>query len=272
MKYTAFALLTLIISSGYAQKLPKVQNTSVFAPADIKIDGKADEWKDQFQAYSVSNFMYYTFSNDDKNLYLSVRMDRGMASRKIFRGGITLTINAVSAKNKPLEINFPVRKLIKRGEDGPNLAFVGNQVDNELYRNPVANKTEIDSTISSSNRDIKKYYKDIYVSGISEISENLISIYNPEGIRTVGLFNNQMQYTYELAVPLKYLNSYISGDKKFGYNIRLNAQALVALYPQVAGRSVGNPAKMLEMGAPQSDIYWNFDTEVSGEYTLAKKK
>ena len=43
-----------------AQKLPKIQLIGKRAPSGIKIDGTATEWNDEFQAYNISNRIYYT--------------------------------------------------------------------------------------------------------------------------------------------------------------------------------------------------------------------
>lgn len=68
-------ILTGQLSVAFAQKLPKVQTTSVWAPPNIKIDGKTTEWNDRFQAHNTGNHVFYTLSNDNKNLYLALRME-----------------------------------------------------------------------------------------------------------------------------------------------------------------------------------------------------
>ena len=54
LKITAilFAGLTIIALPAHAQKLPKVQKTSIRAPENIKIDGKANEWDNKYQAFN----------------------------------------------------------------------------------------------------------------------------------------------------------------------------------------------------------------------------
>ena len=65
-------LLTLLVSTislvVHAQKLPNKQEISFQAPTNIKIDGKASEWNNQFLAYNNATDIYYTIANDDKNL------------------------------------------------------------------------------------------------------------------------------------------------------------------------------------------------------------
>ena len=54
MKKILSILFAVITFTATAQKLPNVQATSLRAPANIKIDGKATEWNDKFQAYNHS--------------------------------------------------------------------------------------------------------------------------------------------------------------------------------------------------------------------------
>lgn len=54
----------------FAQKLPGVQTSSLWAPENLKIDGKTTEWNGTFQAYNKAADIFYTISNDDKNIGL----------------------------------------------------------------------------------------------------------------------------------------------------------------------------------------------------------
>ena len=76
-----------------AQKLNNVQDGSVWAPANIKIDGKLNEWDDSFKAYNKTTDVFYTISNDEKNLYLVIKSANQVISNKIIGGGINFTVN-----------------------------------------------------------------------------------------------------------------------------------------------------------------------------------
>jgi len=201
----------LMGSVAYAQKLPKVQASSVWAPANIKIDGKTTEWDDQFQAHNLPNHIYYTLSNDDNNLYLTARMDDKQGDTKIFKGGLTFTIILSAKKADKISVTFPIISKEKRAqmEDGG-----GDRL--------------IDSLTSSSKSELTNTYKEIYVTGIPGISNPFLSIYNTNGIRVGASYDKKIRYTYELAIPLKYLESAISDVKSISYNIRLNASTIEA--------------------------------------------
>ena len=90
IKQTLFAFLFCIAISADAQKLPTEQQVSLRAPAGLKIDGKATEWDNKFQAYNHHTDFYYTIANDDNNLYLIVQANEPAIIKRILKGGIAL--------------------------------------------------------------------------------------------------------------------------------------------------------------------------------------
>src|SRR5476651_1199450 len=93
-----------------AQKLPNVQQTSLRAPANIKIDGKTTEWDNQFQAYNRATDVFYTLSNDDSNLYLIIQATDEDIIRKIINGHVSFTISKSGKKSDQdaAVITYPV--------------------------------------------------------------------------------------------------------------------------------------------------------------------
>ena len=92
-------VLLIPCSALFAQegKLKTVQTTSVWAPANTKVDGSLKEWDDTFQAYNKTTKIFYTMCNDDKYLYFVVKSIDVINNAKIIAGGITLTINTHTA-------------------------------------------------------------------------------------------------------------------------------------------------------------------------------
>jgi hypothetical protein len=75
-----------------AKKLPTIQETGLKAPAKIKIDGKIDEWDNQFMAYNRATDVYYSIANDGSNLYVLIQARYSEAIKKIIGGGITFSV------------------------------------------------------------------------------------------------------------------------------------------------------------------------------------
>src|ERR1700744_3913120 len=103
-------LLATFTTIAQAQKLPNVQQKSMRAPETVKVDGKATEWDDSFQAFNHATDIYYTMANDDKNLYLVVQATDKQVINKIIGGGVALTIQKSGKKNDKdgITITYPV--------------------------------------------------------------------------------------------------------------------------------------------------------------------
>lgn len=271
-KNTRYLLQFIVIlmsqlTLAFGQKLPKVQITNMRAPENIKIDGEITEWSGQFQAYNLANHLYYTVSNDDNNIYLTLHMDDMVGSRKIFQGGLTFTIITSSKKADNLSITFP--GIVKRGtNEMEQIGFSPFQYK-ILKEDTIANKTKIDSLIISSNKLISKFCNQILVRNIPGTNDPLISVYNTQGIKVGARFDKRMKYTYELAIPLKYLAAAINNGEKFKYNIKLNT----APGPEVKTVQFSEPIVLKYVGpSSPEDLFLYNDTDFSGEYILANKK
>lgn len=245
-----------------AQKLPNKQETPVFAPANVKIDGKTTEWGDKFQAYNKATELFYTIANDNENLYLTVQATESLIARKIIAGGLTLTLSSSdkTQKAEKATITYPVFN----GKNPPNIDLKKNTDD--LFQ------LEYDVYIYELNEQFVKKSKEIKLSGISAINDTLISVYNDHKIKAMGAFNDKKHYTYELALPLKYIKPLINNLSTINYNITLNGSTYLegARIEYIEGgiriTSPGTSApSVADMKAASSP------TDFSGEYILAKK-
>lgn len=270
MKKLFITLVSVCISYwANAQKLPRVQKASVPAPANIKIDGLATEWNDQFQADNPTCRLWYTVANDSQNVYLLVRMQGPRGNLKAIQNGIAFTIKSPNTKNEGLSVTFPSvpkqldakRNLVKTTATSYTSLRAGKDV--------VTSKRIADSLIRTGNKQITDAFKEIELSGIKDITEPLISVYNDTGIRVAAQFDQEMRYTYELAIPLKYLDASIIAAGKLSYNIKLES---------VAPKFISNPNMPPPPVAARDDNapvnydyeYLNNPTDFSGEYTLVK--
>lgn len=222
-----------------AQKLPNVQEKSLRAPMDIKVDGKPTEWNNQFQAYNKATEIFYTISNDNDRLYLSVRATDLDIINKIVCGGITLTINGIG-KNKDQggkTITFPAINIDNTvSHRGPPIGFLGmpQKMDDTEF-----SKNLIDSFIVFFNREITAKAKDIRIAGIKGITDTLISIYNPQGIKVAAQVDKERAFICELAVPLTHLELSLSSKKPFVYNIKLKGMNPDVTSPEALGTALG---------------------------------
>jgi len=278
--YQIFSVLIMAPFMASAQKLPNVQQAGLRAPDNIKIDGKAMEWNNQFRAYNKATDIYYTLSNNDENLYLTVQVIDPRIIEKTFAGGLTLTVKNPDKKNKtmPVMLTFPIIATTERG------ALIHKIKDPE---------TNIETELTGINNQLSTVLKEIHIKGITGI-DTIISVYNETGIKAVSKFDIKKAYTYELAIPLKYLQTCLDNDGGFNYNIRLNGLNLSSMtIVSINGKSVGaNSPELAEAmskimsgnvssvsvdangratrGGSMSDLL--NPTDFDGEYTLAKDK
>jgi hypothetical protein len=87
LSFSTISFLLITHFTAKAQKLPNKQEVSLRIPADMKIDGNAKEWNNKFQAYNKLTNIFYTLSNDDKNLYLVIQATDPIIIEKMIRGG-----------------------------------------------------------------------------------------------------------------------------------------------------------------------------------------
>jgi hypothetical protein len=261
--------VSFITFTANAQNLPNVQKESVIAPANVKIDGKVTEWDNKFQAYNKNTRIYYTVSNDGTNLYLTIQAVDYNTIKKILAGGITFTLGNTTKKKDSTAIafTFPVY------EQGQKNLAITNQWKSEPKK--------IDSFINVYNRQIATNLKLIEVKGLKSIANGVISIYNENGIKAAVLFDKDMNYNYELAIPLKLIAATPVEISKFNYNLQFNGLKTFNGYPiqEIPGRPnliffVDNTGKQMFLGNTMSspeDQELYYTTDFWGEYTLAKK-
>lgn len=281
-------ILTIIFLTANAQKQPRIQEVSVRAPNDIKIDGLLKEWPNSFlNAHNVVNRCYYVVSNDDNNLYFTIRGQGQGVAFKVLNGGLSITINRALGKKERLKtkgditITYPVPlpPAITAGIMGP--VSITTQ-DPEIMASP----SSIDSMVAIANERLAKAMKEIWIFGAKDFPDSVISVYNTYGIKAATRFmvsGVNRQPVYELAIPLKYLGLSTDNPTKFSYNIKLNQPngAIVSADSRngVTVKQLGGPNAPLPQPIDASNaslenpnvMFREGATDFWGEYILATK-
>lgn len=234
---TTLILLFASLNFAYAQKTTNVQETAVWAPENIKVDGKLTEWNDTFQSMNKTTQLYYTLSNDDKNLYLVIKSAKTFSANKLVAGGLNLTINAAGKKSddNAVIITFPASNIATLS------SLVAPTVRQEGYNGRP--KEELDpALVAEVRRTAIEAAKEIKLKGVKEVKDSVISIYNEYGFKGLINYDDKGNLTYELAVPLKYLH--LTEGSAFAYNVKLNGIGGNSLNPipaPLAGGGSGIP-------------------------------
>jgi hypothetical protein len=261
LKIPLYTLLYLGISvTTQAQKLPNIQENSLRAPVDIRIDGKASEWGNKFQAYNHATDIFYTLANDDDNLYLVVQVADPNIISRITSRGITFSIQHGASKEDKNQANitYPVSKTPPY--------FGLNRKKYELIDTSIK---AADSVMRRYNKMIDDSCKFIGINGIAGI-DTLISVYNRDGIKARGQFNNKKVFTCELSIKLKLINASVNDNANLTYKISINGYKTAPI--TISPPSNPTPDQQAAFERQQQLINKLIaPTYLQGEYKLIKK-
>jgi len=225
-------------------KLKSVQVASVWAPADVKIDGNLEEWDNNFQAENKAGGLFYTLSNNNLYLYLAVTGTNAKSSAKLAAGGLTFTINTDGKKTSKdaFTLTYPV--------------ILKSQVAQPALADTVA--------VSAAHKAIMENSKIIKVSGFKDLDDTLISTKNDFGILTAISFKKSGNYCFEVAIPLKEIFLTIDKAKEIAYNIKVNGSE--------GAPGAGASNKTTEENKKDIAVDTNDPVDFWGKYTFAKNK
>jgi len=279
---------------AHAQKLPNVQTNAIFSPANIKIDGSASEWGDKYSAYNKNVEFFYTLANDNDNVYVVVHAIKSRIVEKIIEGGISFTVSKSAKKDNkekavilfPL-IPLPVGKgtLVAAGKSLTGTTMNNDHQDLTQLLNAEA-KEKFTNSMAKANEELIANMKEIKVSGMDAVIDTIANVNqktpyyrtlplrshsfkiipkdNQDNIKAMVQFDDKGELTYELQIPLKYINNLQTKANTFFYNITINGRG-----------EDGRPGNTIAFSRPPNQIILDQDmeepTDFSGEYTLAKK-
>jgi hypothetical protein len=188
-------------------------SAGIKAPTVVKIDGKHTEWS-ILPGYNKSTTLSYKIANDATNLYLVIANNDQANINKMLGGGLTFTVNTQGKKKVeeaavviyPMPGKFNMR------------SFRGGRGRGSQQREAVTDT----AAIVEARKQAVNAAKELSVTGIKDITDTLISIYNTYGIKTGITIDNKGNVFYELAVPLKKLGLSADNTTEIAYNIKLN--------------------------------------------------
>jgi hypothetical protein len=257
----------LIGASASAQKLPTVQQVSLHAPKNIKIDGKTTEWNNQFQALNHNVDAYYTIANDADNLYLIVQPKDATIAKKAIVWGIVFSIT--HARNNYDQCIIVGSPLIPESEQ---VGIMQRYSEFKEYADHNAKPKQLDSLLLIANNELTKASKEIALGGIKETGST-ISVYNEFDIKTILLFDKNGALNYELAIPLKYLNIPANSQPSFFYELMIKG---MADHAKIVKSKTGETATVTDIPIGMSsgrssdtELLMN-NTSFWGQYTLAR--
>jgi hypothetical protein len=214
------SILTTLIGISFslllAVRAVAQQNTDISAglkaPANVKIDGKHNEWG-TLPAYNKNTTLRYTLANDAENLFLAITCTDQANINKLLAGGLTFTINT-EGKKKEKDAAVIVYPMPGRG-GARGFRMGGNRGGQGAAAPDTA-------AIVAAHKQSVAAAKELSITGIKDITDTLVSIYNTYGIKTGITFNTKGSMFYELSIPLKLLQLNINKATELAYNLKLN--------------------------------------------------
>ncbi|MES2274931.1 MAG: hypothetical protein V4592_02835 [Bacteroidota bacterium] len=263
LKYILIIFTALAMRVSYAQKLPNKQEASVWVPTNVKIDGKASEWNDKFQAHNDATNLFYTIANSDDFIYLIVHTKDPLVIETITSFGFIFDLQAVeknSNKDNQVKIKFPLDDVKRLG------LFL-----NKPGTTPDTSADALRSVMTGNNNILQQRHKAIIVNGIEGL--DTLSIYNDTGVKAVEAFDIKRNYTLEIAIPIKCLKFLKSSDSKLSYHLLINgfAGSKINARPLITPPNL-TPEEAQAVAEMEIRINGKYArTDFWGEYTLARK-
>jgi len=266
MKVLSTVFLCSIGMAALGQKLPAVQQAAVRVPANVKIDGKATEWGEKFEAYNPATDIFYTIANDDKKLYLVLKTTDRYNITRIVNGGIKLSIqkNGLKSDVRSASIQFPYMEKGKRVSFIQRLDLAGATGARKAFL--------LDSAMKVNNQKLRLNVKQLYTKGMPGV-DSIISIYNDHGIEVANIIDVEKVYTAEIAIDLKLLSLSVTDKSKFAYHIAVNGgvnRYATGLSFGMVMNDDGTPAEAFAKRLNDFNDVQSTTTDFWGEYTLIR--
>lgn len=223
MKNLLILLSSIFVTTAVAQKLPDLQVKEIKVPTTIKIDGDDKDWGSEYGAFNKKLDVYYTLSNDSKNLYLVMKSrSDGKDINKIITAGFALTINTKNEKKVEdgFSVSYPIQStnaIRSAATQVRTIVVSGSPTSSGSFR-----VEGMDSILNASRNKQLEAAKEIKVKGFSAIQDSVISVYNEHNILVGAKINAANEYVYELAIPLNLLGLNAAQSKEIAYQLRTN--------------------------------------------------
>jgi len=176
-----YVTLALLIVSTCCRAQDDVSQ-SEWAVTPLSIDGKATEWKLPLQLYDDVTKLFFSFANDDQNVYLCFQAPDDMFQAKIMRAGMEVSLSN-RGKNK-VSITFPI----------------GQTSDAEVPKEESETNGYTDKKARRANFILQNTMME--VKGFST-RNGIISVNDSSGLRAGINWDESNKLTYEIAIPFK---------------------------------------------------------------------
>lgn len=199
-------LLVMVVSTTYAGKKEVFKCEKQSTP--LKINGKVDNPSQKWN-FDEKQGIYYRLSNDNKNLYVQMKVDNKAAVRKIALFGFYVWIDPASKARNTLGINYPVGSYKKMREQYEK-ATPEERAKFQKNRNRLQNRDRIAGTreqmiqrrIEHTNKEFLEEQITGTLKGFEKKGLNDV-FFGSGDINALAQLNDKGELVYEAVIPLK---------------------------------------------------------------------
>jgi len=101
--------LVLLLPLFLGMEAHAANNKSVYK-SDVTVDGRTTEWSTPLPRYHKVTGINFDITNDERNIYMIVRVADTTAQRQILQNGLEVWINKDGKKNHTTGITYPMAK------------------------------------------------------------------------------------------------------------------------------------------------------------------
>src|ERR1035437_111756 len=151
----------------------------------INVDGNLIDWSLPLQYYDEESKLNYSFSNDEKNLYVCVRAVDIQTQLKMIKGGFNVWIDVSGKKNEMVGIRYPLNEKLLPNHT-PDNAIKGQKHDMNHFMHQMILEQSQMQLLGFRNAD----------NGVS-------NLHNPSGITAALGWDSTGVLAYEAVIPFK---------------------------------------------------------------------
>ena len=185
----------------HAQKRKSVEQTIISFKSEMTIDGNLDEWGDSLHYFFEKQNLQYEIANDEHHVYIAMQVRDGAWQMQALNQGFNFTINIDGKRKDGATITFPLP-------------------DRESLKALAAK--DKDERPADIRQGILGAVRGIYVKGMVDVVDGLISLNNHYGIKAAVAIDSTDAVCYEAAIPLERLGLQSADEKEMAFNIKIN--------------------------------------------------
>jgi len=206
-------LTAILCQDVSAQRRGKADVINTWAHT-VTVDGDLSEWEGSLQHLYARQDMEFELRNDDKYIYLAVRVTNLDRQIQALGSGISFTVNTSGRKREGPRITFPIADRITfRGLMSESFSEEERPVDTRVAA--------------------LKSVRGIQVQQFDHLLDGMISMDNQYGIRAAAAIDTTEALCVEIQLPIHLLNiPEDPANREMAYNLRINGVVMDGVRPR----------------------------------------